>query len=249
MEPRTPGPGDERFELEPAEGRSQPTAWRHQQHRFLLVKGFAEGQKQRTFGSPQWRAQIEATNLGSPDDHQEIVGLLRSRQHALEEHFVLTVPDTGLGALKHAVDHCQRMIWIEAADSVEPGMADDLGSRSDLSVDRNAGRVEVRCPCESLRIVLVHPKAPAPNTPKACNRDEHLGYTPFSRLFFCRSTYNSSCSRLIWPTKAALSPLAPAGSACGAPLSSARIRPTFLDNTSSRVERSATISNLCRSSS
>src|SRR5579859_5801796 len=131
------------------------------------------------------------------DNNQEVVRLLRRREHALEEHLVLAIPDAWLRALKDAIDHSQWMIRIESSDSVEPDMTDDLGARADLSLDGNSCCIEICRARKALRIALVLSEAPAPNTPKAGHGNEHFCHAPFRRLFFCRSAYNSSCRRLM----------------------------------------------------
>jgi len=122
---------------------------------------------------------------------------LRSWQHALEENLILSLPNAGFRALKDAVDHPERVIRIEASDTVEPDVTDNLGPGPDLSIDLNAGCVEVRRTRKPPRIALVLAKAPPPNAPKTVDSDPHFCHAPFQRLFFCRSAYKSSWSRLM----------------------------------------------------
>src|SRR6266550_2056631 len=189
------------------------------------------------------------SDLSGPDNNQKVVRLLGCWQPVLEEDLVLSLPNARLGAFKNTVNHRQRIIRIESSDSVEPDMTDDLWPRPNLSVDGNPGRVEVGRPRKPPRIVLVFPKTPTPNAPEICDCNQHLFHAPFNRLFFCRSAYNSSCSRLIWPTNLAPSPLGPVDTGSPAPLPLSRCPFTFFDNASSRVERSPTISDFCLSSS
>src|SRR5579863_9350888 len=141
------------------------------------------------------------------------------------------------------------MIWVETADTIEPDMTYDLWSRPDITVHSYTSCVKVRRPREPVWIVLVFPKATTPNTSKSCDGDQHLCHAPFNRLFFCRSTYNSSCSRLIWPTNLAPSPFPSAGVDAPVMLPASRDPFTFFARLSSRAERSATIRAFCRSSS
>src|SRR5205807_2393964 len=99
---------------------------------------------------------------------------LWDREDALEQHFVLSVPDTRLGTFKHAVDHGQSPVWIEPSDAVESRVTHDLGSRSDRTVDPNTGSVEVRSSSQSFRIIFLGPKTGTPNTAKACDGDPHF---------------------------------------------------------------------------
>src|SRR5260370_40853137 len=97
------------------------------------------------------------SDLSGPDNNQKVVRLLRRCEHALEEHFILSLPDAWLGAFKNTVNHRQRIIRIESPDSVEPDMTDDLWPRPNLSVDGNPGRIEVGRSRKPPRIVLVFP--------------------------------------------------------------------------------------------
>jgi hypothetical protein len=135
------------------------------------------------------------SDLSGSDRNQEVVGLLRRWQHAPEEHFVLPLPNTGLGTFKNAVNHRQGIIWIESSDSIEAYVTDDLRPRPNPSVDWNAGGVEVRRSDKPPKMTLVLPKAVTPNAPKPSDRDEHICHAPFNRLFFRRSAYNSPRTR------------------------------------------------------
>src|SRR6267154_122471 len=193
----TPRPRHKWLKHELAEIRAQPTVGWHQQHGFLLIAAFAEGDQERAFRPPRKRPYVEVSHLTGPDNNKEVVRLLRRWQHTREQHFILPLPDTWLRALKDAVDHCQRMIRIEASDAVESHVPHDLGACANASVDENPCRVEVRASRKAPRITFVFPKTAMPNAPKTCDCNQHLFHAPFKRLFFCRSAYNSSCSRLI----------------------------------------------------
>src|SRR5260370_18350451 len=98
-------------------------------------------------------------------------------------------------------------------------------------------------------MIWILPQAPTPDTTKPFERDVHFCHAPFKRLFFCRSLYNSSCSRLMWPTN--LAPLPPASVlAVSLGRSSEDDGPLiFLDRASSLEERSVTTRDFCCSSS
>src|SRR5487761_286843 len=95
-------------------------------------------------------------------DNQEVVRLLRSWQHALEEHFVLTIPNAWLGTLKNAVDHCQLTVRVEASGTIEAHMTHDLRPRPNVAIDGNTGGVEIRCARKPLRIIFIPPKTATP---------------------------------------------------------------------------------------
>src|SRR6267378_8209950 len=197
MEPGTPRPGHKRLDDEPAEIAAQPRMSRHQEHGLLLVAGLAEGNQECAFRLPSGRTYVQVTDLGRSRDHKKVVGLLRRWQHSLEQYFILTLPDAWIGTFKNTVHHAQWIVRIETSHSVEPDMTDNLRSRSDVAIDRNSGSVEIRRSRKSSRIIWIVPDAPAPDTAKPRNRDQHFCHAPFKRLFFWRSVYNSSCSRLM----------------------------------------------------
>jgi len=72
------------------------------------------------------------------DNNQEVVRLLRRREHALEEHFILPLPYAWLRTLKDAIDHSQRMIRVEASNAIESHMTDSPGRVPDLPTDGNS---------------------------------------------------------------------------------------------------------------
>jgi hypothetical protein len=89
------------------------------------------------------------------------------------------------------------MIRVEASDAIESLMTDNPGPGPDLPTDGNSCCIEICRARKAPWIALVLSEALVPNTPKACHGNEHFCHAPFRRLFFCRSAYNSSCSRLI----------------------------------------------------
>src|SRR5690348_5054448 len=248
LKPRAPRPSGKRLEHEPAEIRPQPAFSRHQHHRFLLLAALTEGNKQGAFRAPCRRSHIEATGLCGFHDNKKVVGRLRRGENALEKHFVLPIPHAWFGAFKYIIDHRQSVVRIKASDAVESDMAWDLWPRSDVAIHRHARSVEVRRPSESSRITLVVPATAAPDTSETRNCNQHRGHAPFNRLFFCRSAYNASCKRLICPTNFMPSPFS-SPTVDVAALWLPRSPFAFLARLSIRLERSATISSFCRSSS
>jgi hypothetical protein len=105
------------------------------------------------------------------DNNQEVVRLLRRREHALEEHFILPLPYAWLRALKDAIDHSQRMIRVEASNAIESHMTDNPGPGPDLPTDGNSCCIEICRARKAPRIALVLSKAPAPNAPETCDRN------------------------------------------------------------------------------
>src|SRR5260370_42511223 len=197
LKPRTPGPRDEGLEDELAEIRAQPTASWHQQHGLLFVPTLAEGNQKRAFRSPCRRPYVQVPDLGGTDNNQEVVRLLRRREHALEEHFILSLPYAWLRALKDAIDHSQRMIRVEASNAIESHMTDNPRPVPDLPTDGNSCCIAICRARKAPPLALVLSKAPAPNTPKAGHANYHSCHAPFPTLLFSPAPYNSSFSRLI----------------------------------------------------
>src|SRR5579859_726303 len=104
---------------------------------------------------------------------EEVVRALRRAQHRLQQHFVLSPPDTGLGALKDTVDHARWMVRIESSDAIEPCVPNNLWTSADSAVYQHTGRVIEGSTGKPLRIACVVSKAAPPYTAESSNCHEH----------------------------------------------------------------------------
>src|SRR5205823_14395912 len=109
-----------------------------------------------------------------PDGSQEVIRPFRRPEHALEEDFVLSLPDTRFGTLEDTADHPGGVVRVEATHPVEPGMADNPGSSPHGPVHGYTRRVVVGCACEAPPVLGVFPEPPAPDAAEACNRYQHF---------------------------------------------------------------------------
>src|SRR6266567_3363598 len=101
---------------------------------------------------------------------EKVVRALRRAQHRLQQHFVLSKPDTRLGALKDTIDHARRMVRVESSDAIEKCVPDNLWTSADGAVYQHTGRVIERGTGKSLRIACVVSKAAPPYTAESSNR-------------------------------------------------------------------------------
>jgi len=110
----------------------------------------------------------------------------------------------------------------------------------DLSIDLNAGCVEVRCARKPPRIALVLAKAPAPNAPKTCDSDQHFCHAPFQRLFFLSFGIQIFLQPVDVTDKPGAVPFASADTVSPVLTPELRGAFSFFDRASRRMERSAT---------
>ena len=62
---------------------------------------------------------------------------------SFEQQLVATVPYRWIGTFENTMDHVQKMIWIKAADRVEPEITADLWPLSQVPIHQDPGRVVV----------------------------------------------------------------------------------------------------------
>ena len=118
---------------------------------------------------------VHATGIAVLRSHyyKKTVGFLWCVQETLEKEFVQSLPYARFRAFEYTVDHLRGTVRIESATSVEPSVADDLGTLAYRSGDVDAGRVVIHAFCIAPRVIPVLAKAPTPHATKICHRNQH----------------------------------------------------------------------------
>lgn len=101
---------------------------------------------------------------------KEAVRPLRCPEQPLEQNLVLTLPDSRLVALEHAVDHARRVVGVESTGPVEPGVSNNPGPGTDGPIHFNSGGVIVGRVGEEPATGRIIPEAPPPDAAETCDR-------------------------------------------------------------------------------
>src|SRR5712672_3822677 len=141
------------FEHESTELTSNPAVRPHQQHAFLLLSTLAEREKPRVWRSPSRRSHGQRTCQFRPYDHQEAVGTLTDRHHALEKQLVVSHPHGRFRAFEYTIDHPRGEVWIEPAKGIESCIATNLRPLAHVAIYDNARSVVVDRPSKTVSIV------------------------------------------------------------------------------------------------
>jgi len=146
---------------------------RHEQQSLLLLPPLAQGYDPDVVRTPPWQPDHQAADLASPHGDEVLVGLHPAGKQGFEEHLVLALPHAGLLTLERPPDHPRGAVGIEAAHTVEPDVPHDPRAGTQLTADRDAGRVVVGCAGEALRVLGVFARPSPPDTTETKNAHAH----------------------------------------------------------------------------
>jgi len=101
----------------------------------------------------------------------------------LKQKLVCALPHAGFCAIKHSAHDARGMVRIETTAVVETRIANYFGTLPYDARDLDTCRVVIHASDETTWIGGILAESMAPQAAETCDRDQHLIYAPFNRLF------------------------------------------------------------------